>query len=144
MTEQAIEQEIKDKGLTAPRITPAHIDEQIVSAVFHLFPGTTTTVCLLTLRNGFTVTGESACASPENYDAEIGNKIAFDNARNKIWLLEGYLLRDWIHANEQATQREFAFEQGLNGTTAYDIEKLVAAAPTPTVLVVGEETGLTD
>lgn len=140
MTEQAIEQEIKAKGLNAPRITPAHIDEQIVSAAFHLFPGTTTTVCLLTLRNGFTVTGESACASPENYDADIGNKIAFTNAREKIWLLEGYLLRDWLHANEQATQREFAFEQGLNGTTAYDIEKLVA----PTVRIVGEESGLTD
>jgi hypothetical protein len=135
MTEQAIEQEIKDKGLTAPRITPAHIDEQIVSAVFHLFPGTTTTVCLLTLRNGFTVTGESACASPENYDAEIGNKIAFDNARNKIWLLEGYLLRDWIHANEQATQKVFAFEYGLNGTCAADLAH---------VHIVGEESGLTD
>lgn len=142
MTEQAIEQEIKAKGLNAPRITPQHIDEQIVSAAFHLFPGTTTTVCLLTLRNGFTVVGESACASPENYDADVGNKIAFTNAREKIWLLEGYLLRDWLHANsEQAVIKEFAFEQGLNGTTAYDIEKLVA----PTVLVPDEESsGLTD
>lgn len=134
MTEKAIEQEIKDKGLTAPRITPQHIDEQIVSAVFHLFPGTTTTVCLLTLRNGFTVTGESACASPENYNAEIGNKIAFTNAREKIWLLEGYLLRDFLHANrEQAAQK--AFEQALNGTSAADLAH---------VHIVGEESGLTD
>lgn len=134
MTEKAIEQEIKDKGLTAPRITPQHIDEQIVSAVFHLFPGTTTTVCLLTLRNGFTVTGESACASPENYNAEIGNKIAFTNAREKIWLLEGYLLRDFLHANrEQAMQK--AFEQELNGTSAADLAH---------VHIVGEESGLTD
>lgn len=134
MTEKAIEQEIKGKGLTAPRITPQHIDEQIVSAVFHLFPGTTTTVCLLTLRNGFTVTGESACASPENYNAEIGNKIAFTNAREKIWLLEGYLLRDFLHANrEQAMQK--AFEQELNGTSAADLAH---------VHIVGEESGLTD
>ena len=125
--EGAIEAEIQEKGLTAPRLTPAHIDEQIVSAAFHLFPGTTTTVCLLTLRNGFTVTGESACASPENYNVEIGTKIAFTNAREKIWLLEGYLLRDFLHANqEQVVVKDFAFEQGLNGTTAYDIEKLVA------------------
>ncbi|WP_249451677.1 Gp49 family protein, partial [Escherichia coli] len=41
----------------------------------------------------FTVTGESACASPENFDAEIGRKIARQNAVNKIWMLEGYLLK---------------------------------------------------
>lgn len=142
MTEKAIEQEIKDKGLTAPRVTPDHIDEQIRAVAFHQFPGTTTTVCLLTLRNGFTVTGESACVSPENFDAEVGRKVAFDNARDKIWLLEGYLLRDWIHANEQATQKAFAFEQGLNDTTAYDIEKLVE--PFPVIRIVGEDTGTID
>ena len=52
------------------------------------------TFCVLVLRNGFTVTGESACASPENFDAEIGRKIARQNALQKIWMLEGYLLRD--------------------------------------------------
>jgi len=51
------------------------------------------TFCVLVLRNGFTVTGESACASPENFNAEIGRKIARENARNKIWILEGYLLK---------------------------------------------------
>lgn len=51
------------------------------------------TICALILKNGFVVTGESAAASPENFDAEIGQKIARDNARNKIWQLEGYLLR---------------------------------------------------
>jgi hypothetical protein len=48
---------------------------------------------MIMLENGYTVTGESACASPENFDAELGQKIARDNARNKIWQLEGYLLR---------------------------------------------------
>lgn len=92
--EIAIENEIQAKGLNAPRLTPDHIDKQIVSADYHVFTGTTLTVCAITLRNGFIVTGESAAASPENFDAEIGRKIAFDNARNKIWAFEGYSLRD--------------------------------------------------
>lgn len=91
--EAALEQEIKAKGLNAPRLTPQHIDEQIAGEAFHVFPGTTLTVCALTLRNGFQVVGESAAASPENFDAEIGRKIARDNARSKIWALEGYLLK---------------------------------------------------
>lgn len=91
--EQAIEKEIQDKGLNAPRLNPAHIDAQIVKEDYHVFAGTTLTVCALTLRNGFHVVGESAAASPENFDAEIGRKIARDNARSKIWALEGYLLR---------------------------------------------------
>ena len=51
------------------------------------------TFCVLMLRNGFMVTGESACASPENFDAEIGRKIARENAINKVWPLMGYELR---------------------------------------------------
>ncbi len=93
MNEKEIEQEIQDKGLTAPRITPAHIDSIIVGEAYHLFEGSQLTVCCLTLQNGFTVTGESACASPENYNAELGEKIAKENARDKIWALEGYLLK---------------------------------------------------
>lgn len=57
------------------------------------------TFCVLVLRNGFTVTGESACASPENFDSEIGRKIARENAINKIWPLEGYLLKEKLSAN---------------------------------------------
>ncbi|HCU2081801.1 TPA: Gp49 family protein [Pseudomonas aeruginosa] len=95
--EKAVEQEIQAKGLNAPRLTPDLIDAAIVNAAYHIFPGTTVTVCCLTLRNGFTVIGESACASPENFDEELGRKIARDNARNKIWQLEGYLLRQRLH-----------------------------------------------
>lgn len=93
ITEGSIEQEIQNKGLTAPRLTPEHIDAQILVEQFYIFPSTTLTVCALTLRNGFIVVGESACASPENFDEVIGRKIARDNARGKIWALEGYLLR---------------------------------------------------
>lgn len=116
MNDQDIEKEIVEKGKTAPRITPDHIKSLIRSEAYFtatdganspgarviseyvegeriLAPLDVLTFCVLVLRNGFTVTGESACASPENFDAEIGRKIARDNAVNKIWMLEGYLLK---------------------------------------------------
>ena len=91
--ETATEQKIQDKGLNAPRLKPADIDAAIKDMQFHVFTGSQLTVCCLTLQNGFTVTGESACASPENFNEEIGRDIAFKNARDKIWSLEGYLLK---------------------------------------------------
>jgi hypothetical protein len=97
--EQAIEKEIQSKGLNAPRLSPEKIDAAIVGEAYHVFPGTTMTVCALTLRNGFQVVGESAAASPSNFDEAIGRKIARDNARNKIWALEGYLLKDQLYWN---------------------------------------------
>ena len=127
-TDQTIEAEIQAKGLTAPRVTPAAIEANIASehyftaeqGAWHanqekafldcMTSGTgvlkTTvpdalrllTFCVLVLRNGFTVTGESACASPENFDAELGRKIARANAVQKIWPLLGYALKDKLHA----------------------------------------------
>ena len=96
--EQAIEKEINDKGLNAPRLTPDLIDSKIIDEDYHVFKKTCLTVCCLTLENGFTVIGESACASPENFNAELGQKIAREKARNKIWELEGYLLRQKLAA----------------------------------------------
>lgn len=118
-TEDPVETMIQAKGKTAPRVTPADIEANIVSERYFtaadaravviagkavrphgLTPEQSNpetlkllTFCVLTLRNGFTVTGESACASPENFDAEIGRKIARENAVNKIWPLMGYELR---------------------------------------------------
>lgn len=91
--ELAIEQEIQAKNLTAPRLTPALIDAAIAAEQYHVFPGTTVTICVLTLRNGYNTVGHSAAASPENFDEELGRKIARENARNHIWQLEGYLLK---------------------------------------------------
>src|SRR5690554_2772023 len=120
-----IEQEIQNKGLTAPRVTPDDIAANVVGEYYFtaaqgLFgaeyqassPGKPVrntvphelallTFCVLVLKNGFTVTGESACASPENFDAEIGRKIARQNAIAKIWPLMGYALRDKLHARSQ-------------------------------------------
>lgn len=88
-----IENEIQEKGLTAPRVTPEMLDGVIAAEQYHVFPNSTFTACLLTLTNGYTVIGESACASPENFDADLGRKVARNNAKNKIWALEGYLLK---------------------------------------------------
>lgn len=102
--EQVIETEIQQKGKTAPRLTPEMIDAQIgaeyVGRASILWAGCPThealdclTICVLVLKNGYTVVGKSACASPENYDEAIGHKIAREDARRQIWALEGYALR---------------------------------------------------
>ena len=96
--EDATEAEIQAKGLNAPRLTPELIDAQIAGEQYYVIPGTTMTVCALTMRNGFVVIGESAAASPENFDEAIGRRIARENARNKIWTLEGYALRTRLAA----------------------------------------------
>jgi len=120
VSDQSIESEIQAKGLTAPRVTPADIEAEIVHEDYFtanhgvkgcsgymrsaptpvLHPLDMLTFCVLTLRNGFTVTGESACASPENFDAEIGRKIARQNAVEKVevWPLMGFRLRDTLTA----------------------------------------------
>lgn len=114
---QSIEQEIQAKGLTAPRITLVDIEANIASAFYFtagdgvsgesglgMRPGgiadslNRLTFCVLVLRNGFTVTGESACVSPENFDAELGRKIARANAVTKVWPLMGYALRSKLAA----------------------------------------------
>ncbi len=81
----------------SPRVTEQQIDNLIVAELYHQFPGTTVTVCCLTLRNGFSAVGESACVSASSFNAEVGRDIARANAREKIWTLEGYLLCQMLH-----------------------------------------------
>ncbi|MEO9347990.1 Gp49 family protein [Acinetobacter radioresistens] len=133
MSEQEIEKEIQDKGLNAPRLTPDHIDS-VIQSVHYFTAGDgyagalasseefnslpederfinppqqldLLTFCVIVLKNGFTVTGESACASPENFDPGIGCKVAYENARNKIWMLEGYLLKEKLY--QDSIDKEF-------------------------------------
>lgn len=75
------------------KLDPADIHAAIVGESYHRVPGTTFMVCFLTLRNGYIVTGESACADPALYDQATGEKYARENAVEKVWTLEGYLLR---------------------------------------------------
>jgi hypothetical protein len=93
MDHEAVELEAASKGLTAPHVTIERIKSLIADEQYYVFPGTTVTVCLLTLANGYSVTGVSAAASPSNFDEELGRKIARGKAENSIWPLEGYLLR---------------------------------------------------
>ena len=89
---QSTEEMIQEKNLNAPRLTPQLILDTVKKTEFFKLTDVLT-IAVVTLQNGFTVTGESACASPENYDKTIGEKIARENAVEKIWLLEGYLLK---------------------------------------------------
>lgn len=95
--EIAVEAAIQAKGLDAPRLRPKDIDAVITGETFTLLPSQRVLVCEVTLRNGYTVRGESAVISPENFDMDIGRRVARDNARNKIWELEGYLLMQRLH-----------------------------------------------
>jgi len=88
----AIENEIQKKGLTAHRITSDHIYAAIDEEVYHPIDDTTVTVCVLKLKNGFTVVGYSACVSEENFDAELGKKIARQKAFDQCWSLFGFHL----------------------------------------------------
>lgn len=101
MTEDNIETEIRRKGLTAPRLTPDSITGTIKHTAYHVFGGTCLTVCCMTLHNGFTVTGVS----------EIDKKIAFENARDKIWMLEGYLLKQKLYEEAQDAVIELQHEE---------------------------------
>lgn len=118
MNDEAIEKAIQEKGLNAPRVTPTELQSNIasehyftardgvrgefVASGFGLIEEPNSldllTFCVLVLKNGFTVTGESACASPENFNAEIGRKIARKNAEQKIWPLMGYALKERLAA----------------------------------------------
>lgn len=118
MTDAAIEQEIKAKGLTAPRVTPADVEASIQLCYYFTAadgvngntpvsispaaPLKLLTFCVLVLDNGFTVTGESACASPANFDADLGRKIARAKAVEKIWPLLGFRLRDVLASAAEA------------------------------------------
>lgn len=95
-TEKEIEKEIQDKGLLAPRLTPEDIDAAIISQTFTTLPSGKAMVCELILRNGFSVRGESACVSKANFNEGIGKKISYEDARSKVWQLEGYLLQEKI------------------------------------------------
>lgn len=129
MTDTKIFDEDLFPGQRAPRVTPKDLDDAIVSEHYFTAaqgaygfgsnkewfagqegpygePGRKSdvldllTFCVLVLKNGFTVVGKSACVSPENFDADIGRQIAYDNARNEMWPLLGYALRDKLAAGE--------------------------------------------
>lgn len=90
--------------MSAPQVTMADIQLKIKSTIYMRIPDTTVTICAITLENGFSVRGESACVSPENYNQGIGEKFAFEDAFNKIWPLEGYLLAERLYQMRSAAK----------------------------------------
>ena len=116
------------------RVTLDALKANIVKEEFHVFPGSQLTVCVLTLQNGFTVTGESACADPAMFNEEIGQKIARENAERKIWPLMGYALkeemmkevpsgdfRDRVKAEANELQDKITkLEAFINGSVQFD------------------------
>lgn len=109
-SEQGIEAQIQAKGLTAPRLTPEAIDEQIVAEAYHHFPNSRTTVCMLTLRNGFEVIGSSASVAAENFNPEIGKTVARRKARDAVWEFEGYRLKTHLYRQELMKQADASSE----------------------------------
>jgi len=96
-SDEQIEHDIVTKGLNYPRLTPEYLESIIVKEQYYQFPDTTVTICCLTLKNGYNVIGEAASVSKENFDAELGKNIARQHARDKMWSLEGYLLKQRLH-----------------------------------------------
>lgn len=117
MSDQDIENEIRAKGAdVAPRVTPQMLEDVIAGEYYlkgsdayafapmpsdHFGSLGLLTVCFLVLKNGFTVTGESACASPENFNAEVGRKVAREHAKQKLWPLLRYELKERLHVQSQ-------------------------------------------
>lgn len=117
MTDNQVEVEIQTKGLITARVTLLDIEANIAREYFFTAgdavfgrevaacgtPVTSDialnslTFCVLVLKNGFTVTGESACVSPGSFNSEQGRNIARQNAVQKIWPLMGYALKQQLH-----------------------------------------------
>ena len=95
-SEQEIEKEIQGKGLK--RLTPEKIDAVISSKEFHVSHQWT---LYAISQNGFTVRGYASCVSAANYNKELGEKIAFENARKEVWQLEAYLLAQRLSEDDQ-------------------------------------------
>lgn len=111
-----IEQEIQAKGLTAPRVTPADLEAEIV-AEFCFMASTgakwgaqfgdrsairsleQVTLCILVLRNGLTIVGKNyGPVDPDNFDPEKGRDYARGDALEQIWPLLGFRLADRLAA----------------------------------------------
>lgn len=95
MTEDELEKALE--SLPGERVTKEAIMSRIKEFEFIRLRGTTVTICNITLDNGYTVRGESACVDPVNYNADIGNKLAHDDAFRKLWPLFGFLLAEARH-----------------------------------------------
>lgn len=80
-------------------VTKEKIDAKIFNVTYLQPHGTTLTVCLLVLQNATIIVGESACVDPAKFNADFGKQLAYANAYEKIWALEGYLLKEEMYVH---------------------------------------------
>jgi Phage protein (N4 Gp49/phage Sf6 gene 66) family len=92
--EASLEAKIREQGLNAPRLDPDHIESKIMRAEYWRVPATNAIVCALVLENGSVVTGMSAPVSAQNFREAVGQEAAYNKARQQIWQLEGYLMKE--------------------------------------------------
>lgn len=78
-------------------VTLNDIQDKIKQTTYTVLPDGKTTVCQLHMENGYTINGHSACVDPANYNRALGEKYAYEDAINKAWPLEGYLLAEELH-----------------------------------------------
>lgn len=100
--EQEISEEYSFRGTAALKGTPGESSDRVGCM----------TICILVLRNGYVLTGESCCVSSENYNAEMGRSLARKAAVLKIWPLLGFRLRDQVRDSTQFGQRDLASQVG--------------------------------
>ncbi len=118
-----------------PRVKPEDLEAQVKDVSY--FRDGTLTVCVVTTQNGFKLVGESACAHPDLYNEELGQKLARENAMRKLWPLMGYELRSKLHSIESTTfvdrlRAEYAF-------VSNNVEKLRGFMLTPEYLGLEED-----
>ena len=96
---------------TPTKVTREHLGMRIAAADYVVMPDGRTTVCQLTMQNGFTVRGESSCVSIENFNKELGEKYAYEKAFDNAWAFEGYLLAELRHREARGDENQHREEQ---------------------------------
>lgn len=103
------------KKQPAPSVTNEDVSAAIVKTEFVLLPDGRTTICILTLDNGFTIRGESSCVCKENYRQDLGEEYSRIDARNKVWAFLGFRLADQIHQGKLRKGRGVRYRDAKSG-----------------------------
>lgn len=90
---EELQQLFEEDGKTL-YVTTEMVDNEILTARYYHFDGTTVTVCCIILQNGFTSVGKSACANPDNFDPILGRELAYDDAKQQIFALLAFRICD--------------------------------------------------
>lgn len=119
--------------MNAPKVTLEDVENSIKSDTYIVLPDERTTVCMLTLDNGYTVRGESSCVSRENFDTALGQKYAREDAVRKVWPLLGFRLADKLAAAARGPRGPRGPRFRDAGTGEYVTAEYAATNPDTTV-----------